>query len=104
MENGITDDQIKEELGVDDLSIGTRKDDQEIAKIVVDRQACIGAQSCVVVAEKVFQMDEENLAYVTEDVDSTDVETIKLAAQSCPVLAIHLYNKYGKKIFPDVPV
>ncbi|OGH77328.1 MAG: hypothetical protein A3C10_04265 [Candidatus Magasanikbacteria bacterium RIFCSPHIGHO2_02_FULL_48_18] len=69
-------------------------------RIVVDRQGCIGARSCVVVAEKVFQMDDKNLAYVLDDVESTDEETIHLAAEACPVLAIHLYDKDGNKIFP----
>jgi len=74
----------------------------KIHKIVVDRRACIGARSCVLVAEKTFQMDAENLAYVTADESQyDDDETLKLAAQSCPVLAIHLYNKNGGKVFPQ---
>ncbi len=81
-------------------SQGVRKSGN-IRRIVVDRQACIGARSCVLVAEKVFQMDDENLAYVTDDLDSTDEETIKLAAEVCPVLAIHLYDKDGNKLFPE---
>lgn len=84
----------------DDISQNTRKEGR-IRRIVVDRQACIGARSCVLVAEKVFQMDDQNLAYVTTDVDSTDEETIKMAAEVCPVLAIHLYDKEGNKLFPE---
>lgn len=72
----------------------------KIRRIVVDRQGCIGARSCVVVAPGVFQMDDENLAYVT-DPDSTDEDTILMAAQSCPVLAIRLYDEDGKQIFPE---
>lgn len=82
------------------ISQGIRKTQGKIRRIVVDRQACIGAQSCVVVAPGVFQMDDGNLAYVV-DPDSTDEDTIMLAAQSCPVLAIHLYDEDGKKIFPE---
>lgn len=84
----------------EEISQGFRKVDGKIRRIVVDRQACIGARSCVLIASKTFQMDEENLAYVTGTVDEDDEETIKMAAESCPVLAIHLYNKDGKKIFP----
>lgn len=74
----------------------------EIRKIVVDRAACIGARSCVLVAGNTFAMDDDNLAYVRKEAaEFEDDETIKLAAQSCPVLAIHLYNKEGKKIFPE---
>ena len=94
--------EIKSEEEFDNASIGA-KSTGEIRKIVVDRTACIGARSCVLVAEKTFQMDEENLAYVTKNGSAyDDDETIKLAAQSCPVLAIHLYNKDGKKVFPSI--
>ncbi|MSU75712.1 MAG: ferredoxin [Candidatus Magasanikbacteria bacterium] len=70
-----------------------------IRRIVVDRAKCIGANSCVAVAPGVFQLDAENLAYVT-DPDSTDDDTIMMAAQSCPVLAVLLYDENGDKIFP----
>ena len=83
----------------EDISMKLRNGGK-IRRIVVDREACIGAQSCVVVAPGVFQMDDENLAYVT-DPDSTDEDTIMLAAQSCPVLAIHLYDEEGNKLFPE---
>jgi ferredoxin len=84
----------------EDVSQGIRtKDDGKIRRVVVDRQACIGAGSCVIVTENLFQLDDENLAYVV-DPDSHDQETIQLSAESCPVLAIHLYDKDGKKLFP----
>ncbi len=72
----------------------------QIRRIVIDRSACIGARSCVLVAPNTFAMDEENIAIIT-DPDGHDDETLKLAAQSCPVLAIHLYGEDGKKIFPE---
>ena len=83
----------------EDISMKIRKGGT-ICRIVVDRQACIGARSCVVVAPGVFQMDDENLAYVTDPDAETD-DIILMAAQSCPTLAIHLYDKDGKKIFPE---
>lgn len=73
----------------------------KIRRIVVDRASCIGAQSCVAVAPGVFQMDRENLAYVT-DPDAENEDTILLAAQACPVLAIHLYDAEGHQLFPEV--
>ncbi len=92
------DKKIKEEF--EDVSIGTKKTGR-IRKIVVDRQGCIGARSCVLVAEKTFQMDDENLAYVTENEEEyEDDDTLIMSAQSCPVLAVHLYDKDGHKIFP----
>ncbi len=82
-------------------SVGT-KATGKIRKVIVDRPACIGARSCVLVAPKTFQMDDENLAYVVKE-NSTyeDDETIKMAAEACPVLAIHLYDENNKKLFPE---
>lgn len=72
----------------------------KIRKIVVDRIKCIGARSCVAVAPGTFQMDGENLAYIV-DPNSEDDDTVLMAAQSCPVLAILLYDENGKQIFPE---
>ena len=72
----------------------------KIRRVVVDRSACIGARSCVLVSSKVFAMDDQNLAYIV-DPDADDDENLQLAAQSCPVLAIHLYGEDGKKVFPE---
>lgn len=83
----------------DDISQGVRKDG-DIRRVVVDREACIGAGSCVVVTDQLFQLDDANLAYVV-DPNSYDDDMIKLSAESCPVLAIHLYDKEGKKVFPE---
>lgn len=85
----------------ENASVGT-KSTGKIRKIVVDRSACIGARSCVLVAQNTFQMDDQNLAVVMQnETVYEDDETILLAAQSCPVLAIHLYDEEGKKIFPE---
>lgn len=73
----------------------------KIRKIVVDRVACIGARSCSLVAGKTFQIDDENLAFVTRDPSQyEDDDTILKAAEACPVLCIHLYDEAGKKVFP----
>ncbi len=82
-----------------DISEKIRKGGK-IRRIVVDRVKCIGATTCVAVAPGVFQMDKDNLAYVT-DPNSTDEDTILIAAQSCPVLAILLYDENNKIIFPE---
>ncbi len=95
------DDEVKiPENLPEQMSQGVTKAGRKIRRIVIDRQACIGAQSCVVVAPGIFQMDEQNLAYVV-DPDAHDEETLLMAAQSCPVLAIHLFDKDGKKVFPE---
>lgn len=71
----------------------------KISRVVVDRDACIGAAPCVTVAPGVFQMDEDNKAYVV-DQNGADAETIMLAAQSCPVQAIIVYDDRGLQIYP----
>ena len=49
-------------------------------------------------------MDDEDLAYIVDPEDADD-ETLRMAAESCPVLAVHLYDKEGNRIFPtdDTP-
>ena len=70
-----------------------------IAKIIIDRDLCIGAASCVAIAPGVFALDEENKAYVVNP-DGADNETILLAAQSCTTRAIILLDKDGNQIWP----
>lgn len=71
----------------------------KISKVVVDRELCIGAAPCVTVAPGVFQLDEENKAYVV-DQNGADAETILLAAQACPVQAIIIYDENGSQVYP----
>ncbi len=70
-----------------------------IKKIVVKRNVCIGAAPCVAVAPGVFQLDEEGKAYIV-DADAADEDTILMAAESCPVLAILLYDENGNRVYP----
>lgn len=71
-----------------------------ISKIVVDRDLCISAASCVAIADKVFELDAESKA-VVKDPKGADDETILLAAKSCPTKAIFLYDEAGKQIYPE---
>lgn len=61
-------------------------------KIVVDRDLCIGAASCVALAAKTFALDGENKAVVLEG-EGDPPEMIKLAAESCPTKAIILIDE-----------
>jgi ferredoxin len=70
-----------------------------ISKIVVDRDLCIGAATCVTIAPGVFQLDEENKAYLV-DLHGADAETILMAAESCPTKAIFLYDEDGNQVYP----
>lgn len=71
----------------------------KIGRVEVDRDVCIGAAPCVTVAPGVFQLDEENKAYVV-DQKAADDETILLAAQACPVQAIKVFDEDGNQIYP----
>jgi len=71
----------------------------KISKIVIDRDLCIGAATCVVIAPQTFQMDEENKAILV-NLEGNDAETILAAAESCPTKAIFLYDEEGKQVYP----
>ncbi len=87
----------------------------KIKYLMVDRELCIGAASCVAVYPEVFQMDDENKAVILQKAgvqtsDRTDVDMLEvsaldddlllLAAQSCPTAAIFLYDEEGNQVFP----
>ena len=85
-------------------------------KVKVDKDLCIGAASCVTISPETFQLDDENIAYVLDhndepegrkyeremEVTEDEYESILLGAQSCPTLAIFIYDEEGQQLFPDV--
>lgn len=72
---------------------------KKITKIVIDRDACIGAASCVVTAPEAFELDDENKAVVKPG-HGVDDATIRAAAESCPTRAIILYDEDGNQVYP----
>ncbi len=70
-----------------------------IAKIVVERELCIGAASCVAIAPGVFELDQENIAII-KDPKGNDDATIQAAAESCPTKAIFLFDETEKQLYP----
>ena len=70
-----------------------------ITKIVIDRDLCIGAATCVTIAPGTFQMDDENKAILV-DLKGNDAETVLMAAESCPTKAIFLYDENDQQIYP----
>lgn len=84
--------------------------------IKVDPDLCIGAASCVTIAPETFQLNDENKAYVLDhgteptartyervvEVTEAEKDNIILAAQSCPTLAVFIYDEAGTQLFPDV--
>lgn len=72
---------------------------KKIGKIEVKKDVCIGAGSCEATAPKVFKVNMEGKAEVTDAKGDAD-ETILAAAKACPVQAIYLYDEEGNQIFP----
>ena len=75
------------------------REGSNIAKIVVDRDLCISAASCVAVSDDTYELDGEAKAVVL-DPNALDDETLIQSAQVCPTLAILLFDKDDKQIFP----
>jgi len=73
------------------------KEESNITKIVVDRDLCIGAQSCIAPAEGTFEMDGENKVIVI-NADAVDDAALISAAQACPTKAIQLLDKDGNEV------
>lgn len=85
-------------------------------RVQVDPDLCIGAASCVTIAPETFQLNDENKAYVLDhgleptprtyerwlEVTDEEKENILLAAQSCPTLAIFIFDEAGVQLFPDL--
>ncbi len=85
-------------------------------RIVVDPDLCIGAASCVTIAPDTFQLNTENKAEVidhgiadggpsygrTVDVTPEERDAIILGAQSCPTLAITVFDEDEKQLYPEV--
>ena len=67
-------------------------------EIKVIRNTCIGAATCVVYAPSTFEMDEDNIAIIKNG-EWDKLEKVIAAAQSCPVVAIEVFED-GKKIWP----
>jgi ferredoxin len=71
-------------------------------EVKVIREKCISAASCVAIAPKVFQLDEEGIAIVISQ-DGNDEETKLLGAQSCPTAAIVVTDtQTGQQVWPVV--
>lgn len=85
-------------------------------RLRIDKELCIGAASCVTVAPLYFALNQENKAFPKDpalpeepqtyerviEVSDSDRDAILLAAQSCPTLAIFMFDEEtGEQIFPS---
>ncbi len=94
----------KGNITVEEIGPGLYRATSVNSKYIVeyDKNQCIGAASCAVIAPLTFVMNDENRAEInteSEDFDSDD--DILMGAQSCPVFAIKIFDKEtGEMIFP----
>jgi ferredoxin len=70
-----------------------------IARIDVARDVCIGSACCVEAAPGVFQLDDSCVSTVSNPDGGTETEIFE-AAETCPTLAISLYDGAGVRLFP----
>lgn len=56
-------------------------------RIQVDHDKCVGSRICVAIAPLVFELDANGQATVL-DSNAEAIETIRMAAEGCPVTAI----------------
>ncbi len=66
----------------------------------IDRSLCIGAATCIAIAPKAWQLDNEAKAIILDTADQETDETLIEAAKGCPVMAIFITDESGKQIFP----
>lgn len=59
-------------------------------EITIDRSGCISCGICADACPEVFHMAEDNLSEVIHQPNSSEEESAKEAAESCPVSVIHV--------------
>ena len=62
-----------------------------IMKTRVNKDVCIGCGACNVIADGIFEMDDDGLAKaIVEDVPDDKIDEVKDASESCPTGAINI--------------
>jgi ferredoxin len=68
-------------------------------RVTVDRDRCVGSTLCVQFAPGAFVLDEKKQAVVA-DLDAVSEETLRNAAEQCPLMAITIENTETGERFP----
>lgn len=68
--------------------------------IRIDRDLCIGTQSCINVAPEVFGLDDTQTVVVLDDAKAIARERLADACTSCPVAALTLLDEKGEQVAP----
>jgi len=79
--------------------------------VELNRKGCIGAASCAAAAPEFWQMQDDGKVDLINamkeskntvqklEIDEKDLEKMKLSAEVCPVIVVHIYDKEtGEKI------
>ena len=77
-----------------------------MAKIIHDRDACIGCGTCAAVCSKYWKMDSDGKSKLiggkkvgkNEELDAKAIECNQDAAEACPVNCIHIEDGGKRKI------
>ena len=57
-------------------------------KVRVDKEACVGDETCISICPEVFKMEDDVATTTMEDVPPDLQDTCREAADACPVEAI----------------
>jgi ferredoxin len=66
--------------------------------VIVDRDLCIGNQSCVNVAPEVFALDKDQIVHVLATAPAIAKDRLVEACESCPVSALTLLDEDGNPL------
>jgi len=70
-------------------------------KICIDRDQCIGDGICANEAPETFDLDDDQLAFVRDEIGD-NMECIMAAAQACPLDIITIQNaETGEQLYPE---
>ena len=77
-------------------------------KVVHEIKECIGCGACAAIAPDFWELDDENKARLKggkakdsvseREIEEKDLQANKDAAEACPVNAIKVFDKAGKKV------
>lgn len=68
--------------------------------IRIDRLLCVGFETCIDAAPRLFSLDEEGIATFHADADTVDAQDVLEACRVCPVDALEVIDSSGERLVP----
>ena len=68
--------------------------------VKIDRTLCVGFGDCIDVAPEIFEFDDEGIAVFLTDAQDAEQERLTEACESCPVDALELLDRDGRRLVP----